>query len=446
MTQGRLAGFGPDPDHPAPSLEVAPLAERMRPRSLAAVEGQEAALGPDSVLGQALARGHLPSLLLWGPPGCGKTSLARLLAETTGAAFVCLSAVLAGVKDVRDTVSRAAAERAGGRRTVLFIDEIHRFHRGQQDALLPHVETGTVTLIGATTENPGFAMSAALLSRCRVVTLIPLDPGAVERILRRALGEDPVLRSAGPRVEDEGLAALAAQCGGDARRALSALEAAAHARPDGPIDRAVLTAALAGPVLPYDREGDEHFDLLSALHKSLRNSDADAAVYWLVRLLRAGADPLAVCRRLIRCASEDIGLADPAALPLAIAARDAVHGLGLPEGGLALVEAAVYLAAAPKSNALALAWTAAQADLEAGPAPPVPLVLRNATTAFTRAAGWGAGYRYAHDEPEGVAALECLPAELAGRRYYTPSAAGREAEIAAALVAWAERRRRAPRS
>ena len=415
----------------------------MRPRTLAEVEGQAEALGPDSLLGQALARGHLPSLLLWGPPGCGKTSLARLLADATGAAFVRLSAVLAGVRELRDTVARAAKERAGGRRTVLFIDEIHRFHRGQQDALLPHVEAGTVTLIGATTENPGFAITAALLSRCRVVTLAPLDPASVERILRRALRDDPAMAAAAERVDAAALAHLSEQCGGDARRALSALEAAAHARPQGPIDRDALHAALAAPVVPYDREGDEHFNLLSALHKSLRNSDADAAVYWVVRLLHAGADPMVVCRRLIRAASEDIGLADPAALTIAVAAREAVHGLGLPEGGLALVEAAVYLAAAPKSDALYRAWLAVMEDLESAPAPPVPEILRNPTTPFTRAAGWGAGYASAHETPEGIAGFDCLPAERAGRRYYSPTQAGREADIAAALRAWAERRQRA---
>jgi putative ATPase len=418
----------------------------VRPRTLEEILGQDAALGSGTPLRRSLQAGHLPSLILWGPPGSGKTSLAHLLAATIHSRFLAHSAVLSGVREIRQVVTLAEAERQAGQRPLtLFIDEIHRFNKAQQDAFLPHVERGTLILIGATTENPSFEVNAPLLSRCRVVVLEPLSRETIRALLSRALARDAVLRDTGVTVQAEALEALAAASRGDARRALNALEEAVRAAGGGDVDPPAVEAILAQSPLLYDRSGEEHYNLLSALHKSLRNSDADAAVYWVVRMLRSGEDPLVIARRMIRFASEDVGLADAQALPLAVAARDAVHFLGLPEGGLALVEAAVYLAAAPKSNALDGAWRAVVKDLEAGHAEPVPPVLRNAPTGLMGSLGYGRGYRYAHDQDEKVAALQCLPDSVKDRRYYVPSSEGNERAIAEALAEWARRRARAGR-
>ncbi len=424
-----------------------PLADRVRPRTLDEVFGQQHLTGPESLLRKMIAAGSVPSLILWGPPGSGKTTLAQAIAREAGGQLVSHSAVLSGVKEIRGVVDLARRRQADGQGpTLLFVDEIHRFNRTQQDAFLPHVEAGTVTLLGATTENPSFEVNAALLSRCRVVVLEPLAPGAIRAILQRALDRDAELAAAGVQVQPAVLARLAAASRGDARQALGALEAAVAAAVQdgrGSLREEDVEELLASAPLQYDRAGEEHYNLLSALHKSLRNSDADAAVYWLVRMLRSGEDPQVVARRLVRFASEDVGLADPQALPLAVAAREAAHFLGLPEGGLALVEAAVYLAAAPKSNALDRTWARVVEDLDAGRAGPVPLNLRNAPTRLMRELGYGRGYHYAHDEPEQTAAMECLPESVRGRRYVDLGEAGREKEIAAALAAWARSRRRA---
>jgi len=464
----RSAGPAVHRDDPA-----VPLAERVRPRTLEELLGQDAALGPGTPLRRSLQAGHLPSLILWGPPGSGKTSLAHVLAATIHSRFLAHSAVLSGVREIRQVVALAEAERQAGQRPLtLFIDEIHRFNKAQQDAFLPHVERGTLILIGATTENPSFEVIAPLLSRCRVVVLEPLSRETIRAVLERALARDTVLRDSGVTVQAEALEALAAASRGDARRALNALEEAVRAagggdvdppaveailaqspllydrageERGGDVDRPAVEAILAQSPLLYDRAGEEHYNLLSALHKSLRNSDADAAVYWVVRMLRSGEDPLVIARRMIRFASEDVGLADAQALPLAVAARDAVHFLGLPEGGLALVEAAVYMAAAPKSNALDGAWRAVVKDLEAGHAEPVPPALRNAPTGLMGSLGYGRGYRYAHDEDELVAALQCLPDSVKDRRYYVPSSEGDERAIAEALAEWSRRRARAGR-
>ncbi|HUD71284.1 MAG TPA: replication-associated recombination protein A [Dongiaceae bacterium] len=419
----------------------------MRPRALEEIVGQEALLGPGRPLRVTIESDQVASLLLWGPPGSGKTTLARLIADRTRARFVSYSAVLSGIKEIREVM--AAAERAraaGGPRTILFIDEIHRFNRAQQDAFLPHVEEGTIVLIGATTENPSFAVNAALLSRCAVHVLEPLTVDAMTALLRRALDDPRGLGAEAIRIEDADLRSLAAHAAGDARRALNALEtvarATAAAGPGRTIDRAALDAAQARAALLYDREGEEHFNLISALIKSLRNSDADAAIYWLARMIESGEDPLYLARRMIRFASEDIGNADPGALRLALAGRDAFAGLGLPEGALALAQTAIYLAAAPKSNAVYEAYGRVVEDLKAGFTDPVPLAIRNASTGLMRDLGYGGGYRYAHDFEEGTADIDCLPERLRGRRYYRPRDAGHEKALAERLRTATERRQR----
>jgi putative ATPase len=419
-----------------------PLADRVRPRTLDEILGQEDALGSGRPLRRAIEQDQLRSLVLWGPPGSGKTTLALVIRRLTRAHFEAMSAVLSGVKELREAL-RAATERRRreGRRTILFIDEIHRFNKAQQDALLSHVESGDVVLIGATTENPSFEVNAALLSRSRVVVLKPLDAKDLERVLRQALAdEERGLGGLKAEVADDALAFLAAAADGDARTALNVLELAvttAPPEPDGTrrLDLVAMRAAFARKALLYDRAGEEHYNLISALHKSVRNSDADAGLYWLARMLEAGEDPLYVARRLVRFASEDVGLADPQALVLAMAAQQAVHFVGMPEGALALAELVVYLAAAPKSNALYVAYGAASRDALETRAEPVPLQIRSAPTGLMKQLGYGAGYRYAHDEQAGVAEMESLPEGLRGRRYYEPAGRGAEAELHARLEA-----------
>jgi putative ATPase len=430
--RGPARGEAPLPD--------APLADRVRPRTLDEILGQDEVLGPGRPLRRAIEQDLLRSLILWGPPGSGKTTLAHVIRRTTRAHFEAMSAVLSGVREVRE-ILRAARRRREGRRTIVLIDEIHRFNKAQQDALLAHVESGDIVLIGATTENPSFEVNAALLSRSRVVVLKPLGEGDLLRVLQQALDDrERGLGGLDADVADDALRFLAGASDGDARTALNVLELAVTTAPaaaDGrrSVDLEGMRQAFARKALLYDRAGEEHFNLISALHKSVRNSDADAGLYWLARMLEAGEDPLYVARRLVRFASEDVGLADPQALVLAMAAQQAVHFVGLPEGALALAELVVYLAAAPKSNAVYAAYGEATRDALETRAEPVPLWIRNAPTRLMKDLGYGRGYRYAHDEAEGVAAMDCLPEGLVGRRYYRPTDRGDEKALAARLEA-----------
>ena len=492
----------------------APLAERMRPRTFDELVGQEELLAPGQPLREAIARDALQSIILWGPPGTGKTTIARLIATVTRARFVAFSAVLSGIKDIRAVMAEAEATRRElGRRTILFVDEIHRFNKAQQDAFLPRVEAGDIVLIGATTENPSFEVNAALLSRSKVFVLRPLAAEETVEVLKRALDDAARgLGGMGIAADDDALRAIAQHANGDARVALNLLELAAtlavrprsgvtgegddsgnqggkpgapaghadaqrsaggdrgegedgagraHGRdgagsaggedaagaepsggggagPPAPgrVDRALLARAIQKRALLYDKSGEEHFNLISALHKSLRNSDPDAGLYWLARMVEAGEDPLYIARRLVRFASEDVGNADPDALTVAVAAKDAVHFIGMPEGNTALAQAVTYLATAPKSNAVYAAYGRAAADAHEQAAEPVPLHLRNAPTRLMEEQGYGHGYAYAHDDPDGVAGMDCLPPALAGRRYYRPTRRGFEKEIARRLDGW----------
>jgi putative ATPase len=420
------------------SARTAPLAERMRPRTLDEYVGQEHLLGPGKPLRVEIERDDAASMILWGPPGVGKTTLAKIIAETTQASFIEFSAVLGGIKEIKQVMVDAEKASGFGSRTILFIDEIHRFNKAQQDAFLPYVERGTIRLIGATTENPSFEVIAALLSRCRVYRLAPLTDEQLVQLLKRALSDrERGLGTLQVTADEEALEMIASYSSGDARYAYNALETAAKlaaadgfAKEGARITREIVARALQQRVLLYDKQGEEHFNLISALHKSIRNSDADAALYWLGRMLRAGEDAMYVARRLVRMAVEDIGLAAPEALRMALAARDAMDFLGSPEGDLALAQAAVYLALAPKSNALYTAYGEITAEIEAHRAEPVPLHLRNAPTSLMKQFGYGEGYQYAHDVEEGVADMECLPDNLRGREFYHPRQQGREKLLA----------------
>jgi putative ATPase len=424
----------------APSLFATPepLAARMRPRTLEECVGQEELLGPGRPLGDAIRRGDVGSCIFWGPPGSGKTTIARLIARYTDREFVEFSAVIDGVARVREIVRDAESRRILGRGTVLFCDEIHRFNRAQQDAFLPHVERGTVTLIGATTENPSFELNGALLSRCRVYVLRALDSEALLELLDRALGEpERGLGHLELEVDPDAFPLLAEQSDGDARRALSVLELAAQqVGPHGHITRQLIAEALARRVAAYDKNREEHYNMLSAYHKALRGSDPQGALYWMARMLEGGEDPMTLFRRAIAMAAEDIGLADPEALKLAIAARDAFHMLGPPEGYLPLAEMTIYLATAPKSNRTKVALETALAAARSTPAVGVPLHIRNAVTGMMKELGYGAGYRYAHDAPTGYIAQEYLPEQLKGAEFYRPGAMGFEKRIGERMAWW----------
>lgn len=418
-----------------------PLADRMRPRSLDEYSGQQHILGINTPLRRAIEQDKLHSMVFWGPPGTGKTSLAALIAAQSGASLITLSAVLSGVKDIREAVDRARQLQAEGKRALLFIDEVHRFNKAQQDAFLPHVEEGLFVFIGATTENPSFELNNALLSRVRVYVLQSLTDTDLQTILRQALGDS--VRGLGQRqlqIADDDLALLAAAVDGDARRALNLLEVAADFALEHRIAHETVLQVTAGRVRRFDKGGEAFYDQISALHKSVRGSAPDAALYWLARMLDGGCDPLYIARRLIRMASEDIGNADPRALTIARDACDVMERLGSPEGELALAQAVVYLAVAAKSNAVYSAFAAAKEDARNAGSLDVPLHLRNAPTALMRSLDYGTAYRYAHDEPDAYAAgEEYFPAELRGRRYYHPVNRGLEIEIAKKLAKLAEK-------
>ena len=422
-----------------------PLADRMRPRTLDEFVGQEQLIGPGKPLRTQIERDDTGSLIFWGPPGTGKTTLAKIIANMTKAEFIEFSAVLAGIKEIKQVMADAERARQYGTRTIVFIDEIHRFNKAQQDAFLPHVEKGNIRLIGATTENPSFEINSALLSRTRVYVLQPLTEDQIVLLLRRALTDrERGLGEMNVTASDDALRKIASYTSGDARSAYNVLEVAAGlaksplshkegekggATPESQITDDVVRDALQKRILLYDKAGEEHYNLISALHKSVRNSDPDAALYWLGRMLEAGEDPLYIARRVVRMAVEDIGLADPAALALCMAARDAVDFIGMPEGNLALAQAVIYLSVAPKSNALYTAYGEVLNDVEQTAADPVPLHLRNAPTALMKGLGYGRGYQYAHEVEGKVADMECLPGNLRERVYYHPTNEGVEKRI-----------------
>ena len=409
----------------------APLAERLRPKALDEIVGLGDLLGEGRFLRTAIETDRIPSMIFWGPPGSGKTTLARIIARTTSARFVPFSATSTGIKEIKTLMEEARKLRhARGIKTIVFIDEIHRFNKAQQDAFLSYVEAGDIVLIGATTENPSFEVNSALLSRCKVVVLPPLERDQIMTILHRAV-EDPTVRKFGIEVTEDALDFMAATSAGDARQALTSLQLVVETAraEDNPIDATKVTTILQRRSLMYDKGGDEHYNIISALHKSIRNGDADAAVYWLVRMLEGGEDPLYIARRLVRAASEDIGNADPQALMLAVAVKEATHFIGMPEAGVALAQLATYLAAAPKSNAVYVGYGDAVREVRQGDNPPVPLHIRNAPTRLMQELGYGRGYQYAHDFEEQTAAMECLPESLAGRRFYEPREIGLEREI-----------------
>jgi len=464
--------FQPVPSGDTASDRTHPLADRMRPRSLDEFVGQEHLIGPGKPLRAQIERDDIGSLIFWGPPGTGKTTLAKIIARMTRADFIEFSAVLSGIKEIKQVMADAERARQYGTRTIVFIDEIHRFNKAQQDAFLPYVESGSIRLIGATTENPSFEIISALLSRSRVYVLRPLTEEQIGLLLRRALEDEE--RGLGRRklsADDSVLRQIAAYSSGDARSAYNVLEVAAALASTGdaagkspqPRDAApgsspsdtgnqeavitndIVKDALQKRVLLYDKSGEEHYNLISALHKSVRNSDPDASLYWLGRMLEAGEDPLYIARRVVRMAVEDIGLAEPNALALCMAARDAVDFLGMPEGNLALAQAVVYLSVAPKSNALYTAYGAVEADVERTSAEPVPLHLRNAPTGLMKHLGYGKGYQYAHDLESKVANMQCLPDNLKDRKYYRPTNEGVEKRIRERLEEILKQRTQAPR-
>jgi putative ATPase len=409
-----------------------PLADRMRPRTLDEVVGQEQILAPGKPLRLQIERDDPGSIIFWGPPGVGKTTLAHVIARATKAEFIEFSAVLAGIKEIKQVMADAEKARQFGTRTIVFVDEIHRFNKAQQDAFLPYVERGSIRLIGATTENPSFEVISALLSRCRVYILKPLGEAEIVTLLRRALeDEERGLGTMLLKASDDVLGAIASYSSGDARTAFNVLEvAAATAADSGTITAEIAQDAMQRRILRYDKSGEEHYNLISALHKSVRNSDPDASLYWLARMLEAGEDPMYLARRIVRMAIEDIGLASPQALNITLAARDAFDFLGHPEGDLALAQAVVYLALAPKSNAVYTAYGQVLSDVESTRADEVPLHLRNAPTGLMKSIGYGKGYQYAHDREEKVAAeMQCLPDNLKDRRYYEPTSEGFEKEL-----------------
>jgi putative ATPase len=423
-------------DKPAGPLPGAPLADRMRPQNLDEVLGQGHLLDPGKPLRIAIERDQVPSMILWGPPGVGKTTLAQIIARMTKSTFVPFSAVLAGIKEIKEIMAAAEKARRMGRRTIVFVDEIHRFNKAQQDAFLPHVEKGNITLIGATTENPSFEVISALLSRTRVFVLKALSDEDVVTLLKRAIARESFA------VEEESVRSIALLANGDARTALNILDLAVQGTSPGqPITKSIIEQASQKTLL-YDKTGEEHYNIISALHKSLRNSDVDASLYWLARMLEAGEDPLYVARRLVRFASEDIGLADPRALRIALDAKDAFNFIGLPEGKLALAQCVIYLAAAPKSNSVYTAYGAVVADLENTRNDPVPLHIRNAPTGLMKGLGYGKGYQYAHNLEDKVADMDCLPDSLKGRKYYHAQDTGEEAEVKRRLEEAAAKKRR----
>jgi len=413
----------------------APLAERLRPQTLDEVVGQSHLLDPGKPLRTALERDQVPSMILWGPPGVGKTTLAQIIAKMTKSTFVPFSAVLSGIKEIKDIMAAAERARRMGRRTIVFVDEIHRFNKAQQDAFLPHVERGNITLIGATTENPSFEVISALLSRTRVFVLKPLSDDDVVSLVRRGVEREHF------NIDEESIRAIALLANGDARTALNILDLGVKGTPPGqPITKATIEQASQKTLL-YDKAGEEHYNIISALHKSLRNSDVDASLYWLARMLEAGEDPLYIVRRLVRFASEDVGLADPRALRIALDAKDAFNFIGLPEGKLALAQCVIYVAAAPNSNSVYTAYDAVVSDVENTRNDPVPLHIRNAPTGLMKGLGYGKGYQYAHDVEGKVADMDCLPEALKGRQYYHPQETGDEAEIKRRLDEIAQKKR-----
>ena len=425
---------------------MAPLASRLRPESLEEFAGQKHLVGEGKLLRRLIDQDQIPSMIFWGPPGVGKTTLASIIAQTTHAEFINFSAVTSGIKEIREVMERAEKARQRGKRTVLFVDEIHRFNKAQQDAFLPYVEKGSITLIGATTENPSFEINSALLSRCRVFLLKALETGDLMELLNRAITSPKGFGYLKIEISQELLEKIALFANGDARAALNTLEMAVingQIREDGStlVDQETLEQCISRKSLLYDKKGEEHYNLISALHKSMRNSDPDAAVYWLARMLEAGEDPLYIARRLIRFASEDVGLADPQALSLAVAAYEACHFIGMPECSVNLSQTVIYLSLAPRSNSAYTAYEACKKDAQDTLAQPVPLVIRNAPTGLMKELDYGKGYQYAHDCPEKMARMQCLPDNLKDRRYYYPTEEGREKELKAKLDkvrAWRE--------